>query len=208
MSLDTDEASCLCLKTQTKHRVQTKEMSSCLTSCSDTDVSSCVNITSVPTDKRCSIMSSQPPPLRCEFRVCPLPLPAHLQRLFTKLVYKHSNHGPLPDTIPKTQDSDSRSCGARTRTYLEKAKKGKKDLREGEVGTGLAAGNHLATVCLVAAHGGGLANMLVVATTEGVLYRVHTHTTHNGPLVPLGLYSTAHTRPKLQSAPKQTGSTE
>jgi hypothetical protein len=69
---------------------------------------------------------------------------------------------------------------------LEKGKKGKKDLR-GEVGTGLAAGNHLATVCLVAAHGGGLANMLVVATTEGVLYRVHTHTTHNGPLVTLSL---------------------
>jgi hypothetical protein len=112
---------------------------------------------------------------------------------------------PLPNTTPKTATPGPAERGC---AYIWRRPRQERSLGRGRVGNGLAAGNHLATVCLVAAHGRGLANMLVVATTEGVLYRVHTHTTHNGPLVPLGLYSTAHTRPKLQSAPKQTGSTE
>lgn len=57
------------------------------------------------------------------------------------------------------------------------------------VATRAAGGNetNLLTRGVVTGHGGRVADVLMVTTTVGVLHRVHGHTTHLGPLVPLHL---------------------
>ena len=50
-----------------------------------------------------------------------------------------------------------------------------------------ACASYLSSVSCISAHCGSVTNMLMVTTTVGMLHRVHSHTTHFRPAVPLGL---------------------
>jgi hypothetical protein len=44
----------------------------------------------------------------------------------------------------------------------------------------------LLTRGVISGSGGGVSNVLMVTTTMGVIHRIHSHTSHTGPLVALG----------------------